>query len=254
MSEFNMRKIGQQIAAKRKEKNLTQSNLADQLLVSYQAVSNWERGNSLPDIEKLPQLAAILDLSIDELLGKPAAAVQHYQAGTAQPEEIAELAPLIKPQELSALIQEEPFQETSLDLDLLPRLAPHLTSADLQHLLNGAENIPEDVMEELLPFLKKPQIEELLKGNHYSMAFWEEAAPFLPAPYLDELLLTALEQPNVVASERLSYDEIEELLPFLTEATICRLVQALPFSTDELEEIAPFLSSKNLLVLLKKGH
>ena len=156
MSEFNMRKIGQQIAAKRKEKNLTQSNLADQLLVSYQAVSNWERGNSLPDIEKLPQLAAILDLSIDELLGKPAAAVQHYQAGTAQPEEIAELAPLIKPQELSELIQEEPFQETSLDLDLLPRLAPHLTSADLQHLLNGAENIPEDILEEILPFLKKP--------------------------------------------------------------------------------------------------
>lgn len=258
--------------------------MADQLLVSYQAVSNWERGNSLPDIEKLPQLAAILGLSIDELLGKPAAAIQHYQAGTAQPKEIAELAPLIKPQELSALIQEEPFQESSLDLDLLPRLAPHLNSADLQHLLNGAENIPEDVMEELLPFLKKPQIEELLKGDHYSMAFWEEAAPFLtpnflageikgwletpdfrfseieellpflPAPYLDELLQTALEQPNVTASERLSYDEIEELLPFLTEATICRLVQALPFSTDELEEIAPFLSSKNLLVLLKKGH
>ena len=68
MSEFNMRKIGQQIATKRKEKNLTQSNLADQLLVSYQAVSNWERGNSLPDIEKLPQLAAILGLSIDEQL------------------------------------------------------------------------------------------------------------------------------------------------------------------------------------------
>lgn len=186
MSEFNMRKIGQQIAAKRKEKNLTQSNLADQLLVSYQAVSNWERGNSLPDIEKLPQLAAILDLSIDELLGKPAAAVQHYQAGTAQPEEIAELAPLIKPQELSALIQEEPFQETSLDLDLLPRLAPHLTSADLQHLLNGAENIPEEVLQELLPFLKKPQVEELLKGKHYSMAFWEEAAPFLPPTFWRE--------------------------------------------------------------------
>lgn len=228
--------------------------MADQLLVSYQAVSNWERGNSLPDIEKLPQLAAILDLSIDELLGKPAAAVQHYQAGTAQPEEIAELAPLIKPQELSALIQEEPFQETSLDLDLLPRLAPHLTSADLQHLLNGAENIPEEVLEELLPFLKKPQVEELLKGKHYSMAFgkrrrpftpnflageikgWlenpdfrfseiEELLPFLPAPYLDELLLTALEQPNVAAAERLAYDEI-----------------------------APFLSSKNLIVLLKKGH
>ncbi len=105
--------------------------------------------------------------------------MQHYQAGTAQPEEIAEPAPLIKPQELSALIQEEPFQETSLDLDYLPRLAPHLTSADLQHLLNGAENIPEEVLQELLLFLKKPQVEELLK-KHYSMAFWEEAAPFTP--------------------------------------------------------------------------
>ena len=33
--------------------NMTQSNLADQLLVSYQAISNWERGNTLPDIEKI---------------------------------------------------------------------------------------------------------------------------------------------------------------------------------------------------------
>lgn len=98
------------------------------------------------------------------------------------------------------------------------------------------------------------EIKGWLETPDFRFSEIEELLPFLPAPYLDELLLTALEQPNVTASERLSYDEIEELLPFLTEATICRLVQALPFSTDELEEIAPFLSSKNLLVLLKKGY
>ena len=78
MNEFNIRQIGQRIASKRRELNMTQSNLADQLLVSYQAISNWERGNTLPDIEKLPQLATIFQLSIDELLGNSGVAVMHY--------------------------------------------------------------------------------------------------------------------------------------------------------------------------------
>lgn len=65
---FNMKKIGVQIANWRKAKKLTQMNLADQLGVSYQAVSNWERGETMPDIAKIPELASILEVSIDELL------------------------------------------------------------------------------------------------------------------------------------------------------------------------------------------
>ena len=37
--------------------------------VSFQAVSNWERGASMPDIGKLPELARALGVSVDELLG-----------------------------------------------------------------------------------------------------------------------------------------------------------------------------------------
>lgn len=92
MNEFNIRQIGQRIASKRRELNMTQSNLADQLLVSYQAISNWERGNTLPDIEKLPQLATILQLSIDELLGNSGVAVMHYHEGVADSQEITTLA------------------------------------------------------------------------------------------------------------------------------------------------------------------
>lgn len=43
---FDTRTTGKKIAALRKEKNLTQMNLADEMGVSYQAVSNWERGVS----------------------------------------------------------------------------------------------------------------------------------------------------------------------------------------------------------------
>ena len=43
---FDMSKIGKKIKTARTEKNMTQMNLADALGISYQAVSNWERGVS----------------------------------------------------------------------------------------------------------------------------------------------------------------------------------------------------------------
>ena len=48
---------------------MTQTDLADAMGVSYQAVSNWERGNSMPDISKIPDLCRILDLNFEEMLG-----------------------------------------------------------------------------------------------------------------------------------------------------------------------------------------
>ena len=46
MKMFDMTEIGRRIATYRKEKGMTQMGLANQLGVSYQAVSNWERGVS----------------------------------------------------------------------------------------------------------------------------------------------------------------------------------------------------------------
>jgi transcriptional regulator with XRE-family HTH domain len=61
--------IGAFIAARRKEKGLTQEELADYLGVSKPAVSKWESGQSYPDILLLPVLAAFFNTSVDELLG-----------------------------------------------------------------------------------------------------------------------------------------------------------------------------------------
>ena len=47
---MNMQAIGKKISALRKERDMTQVDLADKLGVTYQAVSSWERGNSMPDI------------------------------------------------------------------------------------------------------------------------------------------------------------------------------------------------------------
>lgn len=61
-------KTGALIAQARKEKNLTQKELAAQLHVSDRAVSKWERGAGFPDISLLEPLAAALELSVLDLL------------------------------------------------------------------------------------------------------------------------------------------------------------------------------------------
>ena len=61
-------KTGALIAQARKEKDLTQGQLAQRLHVSVQAVSKWERGRNFPDLALLEPLAEALDLTISELL------------------------------------------------------------------------------------------------------------------------------------------------------------------------------------------
>lgn len=63
--------IGENIRKYRKQADLTQDQLADRLGVSYQSVSRWENGLTYPDMELLPSIAKIFNVSIDELLGMP---------------------------------------------------------------------------------------------------------------------------------------------------------------------------------------
>lgn len=53
----------------RKERGITQENLADFIGVSFQAVSKWECGDGYPDITILPVLANFFDVTLDELVG-----------------------------------------------------------------------------------------------------------------------------------------------------------------------------------------
>ena len=65
---MNTKKVGEQIAVLRKAKGITQSELGERIGVSFQAVSKWERGETLPDITVLPDLAKVLETTVDFIL------------------------------------------------------------------------------------------------------------------------------------------------------------------------------------------
>ena len=78
--------LGMMIASLRKENGMTQLELAEKMGVTDKAVSKWERDLSCPDVNSLPKLAEVFDISVDELMQIKA---------EAQSEEKKDLTPIV---------------------------------------------------------------------------------------------------------------------------------------------------------------
>lgn len=65
-----METFGTRLARLRKERGLTQDSVADRLHISAQAVSKWENDLTSPDIDTLIKLSEMLNVSLDELMGR----------------------------------------------------------------------------------------------------------------------------------------------------------------------------------------
>jgi transcriptional regulator with XRE-family HTH domain len=64
--------MGQIISTLRREKGMTQKEIADRLNITDKAVSKWERDLAYPDTQTIPKLAEILGISVEELLNAKA--------------------------------------------------------------------------------------------------------------------------------------------------------------------------------------
>ncbi|MGM9881038.1 MAG: helix-turn-helix domain-containing protein [Bacilli bacterium] len=65
---MNKEKMGLFLSELRKERNLTLQDAGEIFLVSFQAISKWERGESVPDVAILEQLAKFYNVSIEEII------------------------------------------------------------------------------------------------------------------------------------------------------------------------------------------
>lgn len=76
---MNQEKIGKFIAELRKEKKLTQEQLAEQIGVTDKSISRWENGRNMPDLSLFKPLCKILGITINELLSGEKLSRQEYQ-------------------------------------------------------------------------------------------------------------------------------------------------------------------------------
>ncbi len=79
---MNQEKIGKFIAQQRKEKNITQQDLAEKLGVTNKSVSRWENGKNMPDYSLIKDLCNILDIDVNELLSGEKIEKQEIQTHT----------------------------------------------------------------------------------------------------------------------------------------------------------------------------
>lgn len=262
---FDTVKIGKQIAARRKAQNLTQAALADLMGVSFQAVSNWERGNSMPDIGKLPDLTRALGCTMDDLLGQTPGAklVEHLADGTeasyldtAMPDAatLADVAPIVSPKKAEALcdtLQEKTPE--SLDIASIAALAPFLSEEYLDRLVTScSDKVSIGELPAIAPFLSQKTLDSIC-ANAASSNLGELAAI---APFVsDEALANAAKR---AATKNLG--ELAAIAPFLSEETLGSIVMDTVVSGEDagsIAALAPFLPDTTLEkiadVLIRRG-
>ncbi len=161
---FNMQKIGKKISTLRKEGNMTQMELADRLGISFQAVSNWERGNSMPDISKLPELAEIFGVTLDELLGEKSALVEAAindcieeciinQSVSA--EDVSAVLPILKPKQVDTIIE----NADRFDWKAIHGMLPFMDGDDVKEFALQAMEQGETIGA-YLPFMDEDDVKE----------------------------------------------------------------------------------------------
>ena len=252
---FDMSKIGRNIARLRKEAGLTQMGLADAMGISFQAVSNWERGQTMPDISKLPELASILGVTVDGLLGADEAkVVERAVSETDEPltvQELADVAPLLPPAEAKRNFERTKEETESsgrrLRLSDLVELAPFLDEDDLGELVMEAVEGGCELSElaSVAPFMDEDDVGRAanraieLGADPTDLA---SLAPFMDEDDVGEAARAMLDAGGVPG-------DIAAIAPFMDRddiGDIAREYIERGGSPSELAAIAPFLDSDDL--------
>lgn len=224
---FNMEQIGRNISLLRRKIGMTQMELADKLLISFQAVSSWERGITMPDIGKLPLLSEILGVSTDEILSstKGAEILESISKGS-QPEsvtaeEIVEIAPVMKPEQVDMLVNS--LEGSAFTKDQAESLAPLMAfNGDFDRPIGeiaekAYDNSTLPYLSVVAPLAEKEDASVLknlafraLQDNKIAML--STMANSLDDETVKELAIAAFENNNIAIFSSLSHRLEEEVL------------------------------------------
>lgn len=180
---FDIKKFGAYISRLRKKADMTQSELAEQLNLTRQAISKYECGDSFPDISILIEVANVFGITLDELIssGNPTEKeVAIFESAMEGQDlcceldkqcisDIVNIAPLLKPSLLDKMAKG--LAKHGIDISSIVSLAEYINDDAVVKLLENAmyDTINENLLERLIPFLDSNSIsiifQKILKGD-----------------------------------------------------------------------------------------
>jgi transcriptional regulator with XRE-family HTH domain len=208
---FNMERVGKKITELRKTHNMTQMELADKMGISFQAVSNWERGNSMPDISKLPELALMFDVSIDELLGEKSKLFESIVYDKTQEylneneitaEELIGIAPLIRTEQADEIVKViEPKLDYSEIMCIVPFLSEDVTNQLFMKCMEQG-----DEPHSFYPFVSEECLQKAARiaFETKGLTAITTMAPFLDTDFLTEIAKDAIEQDGLKSIQNIA--------------------------------------------------
>lgn len=170
---------------------MTQSDLAEKLSLSRQSISQYELGDSFPDIGILVLIADIFRITLDELIasGEPtrgeskildSVAHGNYDITVTNVRDIVSLAPLLKPSILHILSEKLSYQ--GIDISHIITLAEYLSEESVLKRLQNVEitSLNHELLEKLLPFLDTRAKEIIFQKMLDEEIDWQFIRAFLP--------------------------------------------------------------------------
>ena len=216
---FDMNQVGANICKFRKSIGITQMDLADKLGISFQAVSNWERGISMPDISKLNELSVLFDISIDEILGNERACTV-----------------------IKNLLNDKPTDDISIEE--ISEIAPILHEDEVESLIKDKDGISIEEFSKLAPFLSQEYIDkiakEILKENG-TLKSCNSLLAFVSSEIIDEAASEIFKRTGEVG-------ELQYLAPFMSKKLIWE-ISDISYKTKNiasLSPIAPFIDEEKM--------
>lgn len=244
---FDMKQIGKKITELRKAHNMTQMELADKLDISFQAVSNWERGNTMPDISKLPELAEIFQISVDELLSGKSPLITsviegtvdtYIEEGNLTEDAVANALPLLKPEQAEDILEKA-------DVSSFENLSIFLPYMDEDAIAELAMECLEKGMDvnELVPYMNEDDVGALALKAIEKGILLDDVYSYMNEEDVGKLAMMALENGN----------SVDEFLPYMDEDDVAKLANKALEKGEDVEKFLMYMDEDDVAKLAMKA-
>ncbi len=253
---FDMKNVGFKISELRKQQNMTQMELADRMGISFQAVSNWERGSSMPDISKLPELAQIFHVTIDEILSEKSGLVEsaakdnlgeYLEDNTVTLKEATDAAPILKPEQINMIfdrveremMNSQEMQDVGFGDGL--GLMPFLSADTISGLARKAADAGSyKKLFEIAPFVERNVLEQIARDMEAERKSISDIVPFISDAVIEELAWNRYRAEGLYS--------LDDIMPFIPQGTLQEIAKKEyeGHGLKHFQSIAPFLESSFL--------